>query len=376
MIRRYEGPGRIKKLGEVIEELGSKKPLIITGKRSFDNSGARKILKPILDKYSTTYFTNFTENPNITEVEEGINVLKENQCDLIVAIGGGTAMDLSKLISLFRDQDDKAESYIINGTRINKKGVPIVTIPTTAGSGSEATHFAVVYINKKKYSVASPYMLPTVSILDFELTKSLPSHITASSGLDAFSQAIESFWSINSTEESSEYSKCAISIILGNIESTVIKPDSKSRQGMLEAANLAGRAINITKTTAAHALSYPLTSYYGISHGHAVALFLVFFLEYNGEISGAVVSDPRGTDFVFENHRILMETLSCKNGKEASNMLSQLIGRLGLQSTFSELELANEKSISLILGNVNRQRLKNNPLQVDFEKVRKFILTN
>ena len=161
-----------------------------------------------------------------------------------------------------------------NKAEISSPGKKLIAIPTTSGSGSEATHFAVVYVGGEKFSVAHPiYMLPNVVVLNPSLTYSMDSYQTALSGVDAFAQAMESYWSVNSTEESKKYSIEALELIIEHLPLAVNYNDN-SRDIMLHAANLAGKAINIAKTSGAHAISYVLTSKFNIPHGQAVALTL------------------------------------------------------------------------------------------------------
>src|SRR5262249_51347864 len=152
------------------------------------------------------------------------------------------------------------EGVVADGLPLLNRGLPLVAIPTTAGSGSEATPFAVLYVGHVKHSIAGPAMLPDVAIVDPSLTDSMSPALTAVTGMDAFSQAVESYWCIHSTERSKAYARRAIALVLEHLEVAVTAPREENRRAMSKAAHLAGRAIAITKTTGAHALSYPLTS--------------------------------------------------------------------------------------------------------------------
>lgn len=159
---------------------------------------------------------------------------------------------------------------------MKNKDLMHIAIPTTSGTGCESTQFAVVYKEGKKISLDSEELLPNVAILDGNLISSLSDLQKRCTLLDAMCQCIESHWSINSTEESRKYSLTGLKAILSNYEQ-YLKNDLETNKNMLTGANLSGRAINITRTTAPHALSYVITKEYGVPHGCAVALTIIEF---------------------------------------------------------------------------------------------------
>ncbi|MFX1470818.1 MAG: phosphonoacetaldehyde reductase, partial [Promethearchaeota archaeon] len=234
---------------------------------------------------------------------------------------------------------------------------------TTAGSGSEATHFAVVYIDKNKYSLLSPsYMQPEYVIVDPQFTNDLPKDLTAISGLDALTQAIESYWNINSTIKSKNYSKKAIELIMDNILTVVQKPNKESRYNMAIAANFSGKAINITKTTACHAISYPITSYFNVPHGHAVALTLPSMIAFNSNVNKEDVKDPRGVDYVKKTMKELISMIGVFSFTEAKQKITNLIKNIGLETNLSKLGIKTQEDIEVIINNgFNPERVKNNP---------------
>ena len=253
----------INNLQEIIKKYQPNSIFLVTGRSSYELSGAKRELELILKKYKIIIFNDFTINPKIEDIKKGIKLFKRNDCDLVIAIGGGSVIDIAKSINILAVHKGCPGDYITKKYNLINKGKPFIAIPTTSGTGSEATHFAVIYINKIKYSLAhKEWLLPDYVILDFSFTEGLSKNITATTGMDALCQAIEAYWSINSTEKSKEYSRDAIRMILSNIENVVNNPTSESRKLMMKAANLAGKAINIAKTTACHAISYPITSYF------------------------------------------------------------------------------------------------------------------
>ena len=168
-------------------------------------------------------------------------------------------IDMGKLINVFSSHTKKRVEIIKGKKKLNKRLNTFIAIQTTAGSGSEATHFAVVYYKNKKYSLADKNLIPDLAIVDFFFTKSLNKYVTACSGFDALSQAIESYWSVNSNAKSKMFSEKAIKILKKNLVQVVNRPTRKNREAVMLASHLAGKAINITKTTAPHALSYKIS---------------------------------------------------------------------------------------------------------------------
>jgi len=350
--------------------------LLVTGKNSYLHSSAHSLLEPHLSGFSVSRFQEFAHNPKVEDVERGIRAFKDRDCQAIVAIGGGSVLDMAKLIKAFQD----CGGNISAGIRTNDVGdcdTPLIALPTTAGSGSEATQFAAVYIDQQKYSVSNEELLPDIAILIPEFTYSASPYLTAVTGMDALSQAIESYWSINSTEESRAYSKESLSRLWNHLPGAVQKNNIIDRTAVMQAAHLAGKAINIAKTTAAHAISYSFTSYHGIPHGHAVALTIPFFCGYNSQVSDIDCNDERGTDYV----RGILSEIQCILGEDdLEKALKSFIRSLGLNLTIPESPGGVELDIEKILGNINVQRMKNNPRVVQIDDLRanlqKVILTH
>ena len=265
----------------LLDILGSIKPnniLIVTGEKSFDNSDIADRLMPLLSGYKVRRYSNFSSSITIEDLNKGIEITKYFLPDIIIAIGGGSVIDMAKQINIFAKHDNFSNIIINDQSKLGEKLCPLIAIPTTTGTGSEETHFAVIYVDKKKYSVASKEMIPEFKIIDSSLSHSMPTKLQATCGFDALSQSVESYWSIKSSDESRRYSLEAIKLIINNFKKS-INGDLDSKRNMAKAANFSGKAINISKTTAAHAISYPLTIHYNIPHGHAVALTLGYFLK-------------------------------------------------------------------------------------------------
>lgn len=347
---------------------------LVTGKDSFESSGARKCLKRVLNWPTVCRFSDFTPNPKSEDVQRGIMEFKVFSPDNVVAVGGGSVIDMAKLINYFATNEIGTCDYIA-GKRGTKQGKPLIAIPTTAGSGSEVTSFAVMYVDRTKYSVDQPSLLPNVAVVDPYLTESLPSHITAATGMDALGQAIESYWSVNSTGISKQYASQAIRLAISNLTAAVNRSDISARRAMAEAAHLAGKAINITRTTAPHAISYPLTAYFGVPHGHAVGLTLSCVLDYNSRVCEADLQDPRGCDYVRRTLDEIAGLLGHEDVGSACQGLDHLMEQIGLPSRLSELGVESEGDLECIVANgCTPARMKNNPRSFTVDSLRQLLL--
>ena len=363
------GPGTSINLGMIIKEYNPKTILLIRGKNSYSINGAEDSIKNALYGMviNVIDYFDFQENPKIEDVERGLRLMNENKVDLIVAIGGGSTMDMAKLIRFFYsyncDKEFKNYDFI-------QKLVPLITLPTTSGTGSEATHFAVVYKNKIKYSVTHEMVLPDISIVDSIFTYKNRPYLTACTGFDALAQAIEAFWNVNATEESDEYSIKAISLIWENLPVAVHYPTELVRDKISEGAHWAGKAINITKTTAPHAFSYPFTTFYGYPHGHAVAMTFPAFIRVNygdNYCKLAINSDRNHCEKMDKLYKILL----IPNKSEAYKIMRKYINSLGLS-----LKRPDNFTLSVVTKNINIQRLDNNPIIINEQMAKSIVLYN
>ncbi len=366
MNNSYFGDKAIDYFEEIIKRLNPSEIFLIRGKKSYELSGASRVISNIVNKTNSKIveFFDFSENPKIEDLEHGIKILEEHSIDVIVAIGGGSVLDMSKLVRFFTSYQGSP----IDGVFVKKKElIPLIALPTTAGTGSETTKFAVLYKDYAKYSVEHEDILPDYSIVYPQLTYSNPKYLTACSGFDALAQAIEAFWNVNATDESDYFAKKAIHLLWKNLPTAVNYPTIEVRGSVAEGAHLAGYAINITKTTAPHAFSYPFTSYYGYPHGHAVALTFPIFFEINclrlGDLSSKLDNEIYKRKIQF-----LLKELNIVN-IDIKNFFNDYIRTLGLDTTINGI------NIKSIFDNVNINRLNNNPIIIT-EKISMQVLNN
>ena len=359
----YIANNYIDHIQEILVRYDAKTIFLVTGKKSYELSGAKKRLSQQFDKLNVFRFSDFEVNPKLDDVVNGISLIKEIKPDVIVAVGGGSAIDMAKLISVLSRQDiTKIPSYIYGDAEIRSSPLPLIAIPTTVGTGSESTQFAVVYVNNVKYSLSHPYLLPKYAVIDPTLSYNLPSSIVASSGMDALSQAIESFWAKKATDSSRMFAVDAIELILPVIKKAV-DGDQQSIEIMARAAHIAGKAINISTTTAAHAISYPITTYFNVPHGHAVALMLGDIFVYNAKCPDMVS--------IIE---ALCDLFNVKSAEEFCVEWYKLMGDIGLKFDFNAMGIKSVNDLDVLLDNINEQRLSNNPVSMKLEDINELLM--
>ncbi|MBQ8245874.1 MAG: iron-containing alcohol dehydrogenase [Lachnospiraceae bacterium] len=220
--------------------------------------------------YDVEVFSSFSPNPSYEEVVNGTELFKRGNYKKLISVGGGSAMDVAKCIKLHASVSEKD----FTERKYKYHCIRHIAIPTTAGTGSESTEIAVIYCNGKKLSVEHGSALPDVAILDANLLKTLPDYQKKITMLDAFCQGIESYWAKGANGESREYAIQCIRLIMENCEA-YLKGEEGAACKIMSAAHYSGKAINISRTTAAHAMSYKLTGIYGLGHGYAVALCIL-----------------------------------------------------------------------------------------------------
>lgn len=326
--------------------------LIITGKKSYLRTKFIDTIDEINKEFKTTIWNYPKSYPDYNEI---FHYAKEKRFDLIISFGGGTVIDVAKIISV----GNYLKSYLDLFNKNNiKLSVKHICIPTTFGSGSESTSFAVIYRDNKKYSIQSEVILPTYTLLDHQYTSYLNGKNSYCSIMDSFCQSIESLWSINNTIESSKYALQSISLIsqcLNNIKNLT----DENRQSLLIASNLSGKAINITKTTAPHAFSYYLTINHNICHGEAVSILFEKFINLNF----SYIED--------QNKNELMQILEINTKDDFINLFINLKSRLGFLSGLNEIKNLDIEEYS---ESINVERLQNNPVKINPSKFIKSVI--
>lgn len=303
-------------------------------------------------------FNDFTPNPLYEDVCKGVDLFQITKCDTILAVGGGSSLDVAKCIKLYC-QMSKDDIYL--NQPYKDTGVKLIAIPTTAGTGSESTRYAVIYYDGKKQSVTHDSIIPNIAILEPKVLKTLPLYQKKCTMLDALCQGIESWWSVNSTEESKKLSKEAVETMMQWWHEYIFENTDESAAQIMYAANLAGQAICITQTTAAHAFSYKITSMYKLPHGHAVAVCLPEIWNYMLLHMDKCI-DPRGGQYLDSVFNHIAISMRCHQPEQAIDKFRQMMVEMEMRGP--SVVGNRDDEIDSLSNSVNPVRLKNNPVQI------------
>lgn len=325
------GHGSLAKLPELTDKLNIRRPLLVCG----------DALAGKLDA-GAPRFSGYHPNPDFSDAAAGAAMYRENGCDGLISLGGGSAMDTAKAVKallLAPDADAALKGELGEG------GVPHIAIPATAGTGSETTANAVVYVNGQKASLAHPSLLPEGVVLDGALLDSLPDYHRKACAMDALCQGIESYWARAADEDSRVHAYLAVLGVLDNLRA-YLTGDPHAADEMLEAAYRSGRAIRLTRTTAAHAMSYQLTKRLGYAHGHACMLTLPYLWEH-------LAQNEEALPILME----LADRMRLGNEAMAPKLLKGLMIDLGLEPQARP----DAATLDALANSVNVERLDNHP---------------
>ena len=351
-------------LADILKLFHPHKVLLVLGEKSFRSSAYFSPLMEMLDSYQVAHAEPMTQNPTQKFVEAELDRLRKESldCDVILAIGGGSVIDVSKIFSTFLKNTIALDTFLKGDTVLLEESIPLVAVPTTSGTGSEVTPYASIEtVDQKKVTLSHNYFYPRFALIDPELTYSMPSYVTASTGFDALSQAIESFWSVHATSFSRTHALRALELTLKSLDGAVHKPqDSEARFHMSFASCEAGLAIAQTKTTAVHSVSYPITTHFRVAHGHACALTLSSFIRFNAPV-------------LKEEGQSLLNAFQAASYEDMADQVDHLMEGVGLERRLSSLKIQRE-GIDLILRDGFRpDRIKNNPREVTQEALREIL---
>ena len=355
-------------LPAILKEVGCEKLfLVVDSSYPFLNIKDAIEALPVKER---VMFSDFTPNPLYEQVCNGIELLKSSNCDTILAVGGGSAIDVAKCVKLavLAKEGNAAIIPPLVSTRVACDGtkLPFIAIPTTAGTGSESTHNAVMYYEGAKQTVTNDGVLPDYAVLEPSVLKTLPLYQKKCTMMDALCQGIESWWSVNSTEESYEYSRKTIELIMSNWRKYIFENDDEAAKQIMLAANYGGRAINITQTTAAHAFSYKITSLYKLPHGHAVAVCLPEIWTYMlGNLDKCI--DSRGHSYMEHILINISHAMGFCNIQDAINAFRGMMDEMQLRNPVAS---NRESEIDVLTESVNPVRLKNNPISLSDDVIK------
>ena len=353
------GDGRLADLPEVVAELagGQARVLLVTGRRSLRASGVLDEVFEMLGRERVTLFDRVTPFPSPELVDGAVALCRETSPDVIVAVGGGSAIDLAKAVAALVSHDGTAREYAQGVKDLRRRGMPFVAVPTTSGSSSEVTSGAALWdMNAKEHmGLGSPLMFPDVAIVDPALAATMPREVAAASGMDAFTSAFESYWSTEAQPLSDSLNLEVIRLFSRNLERSCNDGDRESRAACALAATMSGIAYSNSRPNVCHAVGSPLTLYWNVDHGQSVGLTLTTFLRSQAEAI---------------SHKLpaLWDAMGVSDLEEAVHRLTAVMAGCGLETRLGPLGV-DEDGFETLLEHTRWDRLATLPRPLDREAV-------
>lgn len=347
------GAGRIKEIKDIAtKKFKCFKGILVSDPFFVENGLANKIVSDS-DGIFLEIYSNIAPNPDVNEVDVCAEIIRKKGIDFVVALGGGSVIDCAKAAATICLTNDSIRLYHGTGKMIPEEHLPLIAVPTTAGTGSEVTCVSVLtdHANGKKAPIGSRGFYPTYAIIDPELTYSMPPKVTAGTGMDVLSHALEGFWAKGHQPICDACAVHAAGLVFTYLYRCYKNPmDKEAREKMCEASVIAGLAFTLPKTTASHACSYPLTNLYHIPHGEACGLTLDYFTRINGSEKDQRVNG-------------LAKKLGFAHGNEMAEAIHDLKACLGLRNDLKDLGLTKVQVDELV--QISRHpNLYNNPVEI------------
>lgn len=365
----YTGWGSISNLKVEVERFQAKRVLLVTDPVLHDLGLTQKVLDPLKELgISVDIYTKVVPEPPLQVGEDLVKYARAQNSDLVIGLGGGSALDLAKLAGGISTHPGIVKDYLnLTATRkITKKGIPTILIPTTSGTGSEVTNIVVLSLETTKDVIAHDYLLADVAIVDPELTISLPAKVTAATGIDALTHAIEAYVSKGSSPVSDALALQAIRYISSSIRTAVYEGENKeARIKMSYGSYLAGLAFFNAGVAGVHALAYPLGGLYHISHGESNAVLLPYVMGYIRSSCEKRMKD------IYE---AMGFNSSTKSLQEASylciNELNRLISDVNIPLTLKEFGIMEDSLVGLTDDAIKQARLlARSPLTLEYNDI-------
>ncbi|MEQ8287882.1 iron-containing alcohol dehydrogenase [Thalassospira sp.] len=362
------------KLGTLCAELGAKRAVLIT------DPGLEKV--GLIDApfealkqagIETLLWTRVEADPPESTILDAVNGASDFKADIIIGLGGGSSMDTAKLVALLCGHDQKLSDIYGIGLAKGPR-LPLIQVPTTAGTGSEVTPISIVTTpSQEKKGVVSPLLYPDIALLDAKLTMGLPASITAMTGIDAMVHAIEAYTTKHKKNALSDgLAIRGLQLMISNIDDAVsTNPSQAAREAMLQGSMMAGMAFANAPVAAVHALAYPLGGHFHVPHGHSNALVLIEILKFNrdaargqyAELARAVLPDERFSD----------DTMACDR---FIAFMTDMVARMPFAKTLREVGVSESDLDMLAIDAMKVERLLiNNPREMTFDAARKIYAT-
>lgn len=365
----YFGPGARKNLPEIIGRMGARKALVVTDP-GLIKFGVTTLVTDVLDTAGIAYevFSDVKPNPTVTNVRQGIDAYHKSGADFMIAVGGGSAIDTAKAIGIVVNNPEFADIVSLEGCAPTKhKSVPVIALPTTAGTAAETTINYVIIdeAKQKKMVCVDPNDIPAVAVIDSELMYSLPRSLTAATGMDALTHAIEGYITKGAWAMSDMFEIEAIRMIARHLPVAVEHPtDVEARDGMAVAQYIAGMAFSNVGLGLVHGMAHPMGSLFDVPHGVANALLLPTVMEYNM---------PACLDKYPEIARAMGVNTDGMSREEASqaacSAVKELAVRVGIPQHLSELGITKDDIPALSRQAIEDVCTPGNPRDVDLATI-------
>jgi alcohol dehydrogenase class IV len=319
-----------------------------------------------LPRHAVEILPNIPADPTAASVQDVIDAVKNGRADWIIAMGGGSVLDTAKAAAVLSENPGDVVKYLRGELQVEHPGVPLIAVPTTAGSGSEVTPFASITDSQKmsKISLTHDHLYPKFALLDPSLTLSLTRRQTAVSGMDALSHAIEGFWSNRATSVTDSYALAAAKLMLSTLPNAYRSSDDiDARRLAMEGSMLAGLTISNARTTAVHAVSYPMTVHFHIPHGLACAMLLPPLIRYN---AGAMNGDKEER---------LVGYLGLSSMEQLAEAVGDLQQQMDLPVRLRDLGLRKAHIATIVDNGFRPDRMNNNPRQISAEQLSSLLET-
>lgn len=355
------GSGKRAEIEKYIDETGGTRGVLVCSASVAKRGVANEFIKNSGGKIKEI-FTDIRPNPTTDNVDSCAELMRSCNADFAVALGGGSPMDCCKAAAAIARGSGKIAEYHTGGRPVNAaEAIPMIAFPTTSGTASEVTNISVLTDTAKglKAPMNDPAMYPKIAIIDPELTLSVPPAVTASTGLDVLSHAIESYWSTLNQPLCSACSVYAAKLVFKYLEKAYNEPNNlEAREKMAQASITAGVAFSHPRTTGSHACSFPLTNLYGVPHGEACAFTLDYFVKFNA-------------DNADENGRIAAFARECgfKNAYEMANEISAMKKRMRMRSRLSEIGCTSDEQIAELAEKSMSMLMERNPIALSKQNI-------
>ena len=354
------GPGELSSLPSVVAEVAGSgdRVFLVTGRHSLRSTGVLQRVLSLLGETRVTLFDRVTPFPSPELVDEALEACREASPAVVVAVGGGSPMDLAKAVAVLMAHVGTSRQYALGERTLERRGLPFVAVPTTSGSSSEVTSGSALWDMEAKMvmGLGSPLMFPDVAIVDPELAMTMPKMLAAVTGMDAFTSAFESYWSTESEPLSDALDLEVIRLFSENLEASCTVGDQRSRSACALAATISGMAYSNSRPNVCHGVGSPLTLFWGVDHGQSVGITLTTFLR----------SQAEGI-----SHKLpaLWDAIGVSGIEEATQRLTEIMDRCGLETRLGGLGIT-EGDLDTLVDHVRWDRLETLPRPLARESVR------